>query len=106
MGPGSGQPAADCRRAVSAGGPRPLHDRWLLVLVKLVTPPLLPVALPWPDEPAPLPEPVAAATLVPAEVDVVPPEVEGGAEALSLPAPPAPAVPNAISGEMVLGTVW
>jgi bla regulator protein BlaR1 len=90
-----------CRR------PAVRHGLWLLVLLKLVTPPLLPLDLPWPAAPAPAAEPVVAATLIPAEVDAVSAEEEGGAaEMLSLPAPPTPVAPAAVSGEMVVGAVW
>src|SRR3954469_14172856 len=48
-----------CRR------PALVHSLWLLVLLKLLTPPLLPVPLPWPARPGPVPVPALDRAVVP-----------------------------------------
>src|SRR5579872_3655528 len=91
--------------AVAAGclGRRPAlaHGLWLLVLLKLVTPPLVPIALPWPAAPE-----TAEAATPPEMVAILPPPAEGPL-AEEGPAPevvgvnlepgPAPAIPDAAS---------
>jgi beta-lactamase regulating signal transducer with metallopeptidase domain len=76
------------------------HVLWLLVLVKLVTPPLVPFALPWPAEQVSVAAgegaPASAAPTeapVPVEGSAIPAEAPADVEEL----PPAPDVPVAVS---------
>src|SRR5262249_4957108 len=69
--------------------PALVHSLWLLVLLKLLTPPLLTVPLPWPAPPAPVPEKTAIET----EIDALCPADPGAGGALT-PGPPAPAAPD------------
>src|SRR5262249_5951014 len=83
------------------------HGLWLLVLLKLVTPPLLPVALPWPAAPPPVEGPAFTANFIPPEVDAPPADGDGGAaEPVPPPPPPAPIAPAAISAEALVAGVW
>jgi beta-lactamase regulating signal transducer with metallopeptidase domain len=74
--------------------PALLHSLWLLVLLKLVTPPLVRVPLPWPDDtplsPSSAPEPAAIAVH---EMDAPAVSVADVPEAQ--PAPPTAQVPEA-----------
>ncbi len=90
--------ARRCRPAVA-------HGLWLLVLLKLVTPPLLPVALPWPAGANPpaeegthaaQPPAAPAAAEAPAPAVERPPPTVGPVVIAEPPAPPAavePAIP-------------
>src|SRR5262249_25097817 len=90
-----------CRR------PAVRHGLWLLVLLKLVTPPLLPVALPWPVTPPPGEGPVLTANLIRPEVDAAPADGDGvAAETVPPPLPPVPVAPAALSAEMLVAVVW
>lgn len=97
------------------------HTLWVLVLLKLVTPPLVPFSLPWPEEE---PAPPVEERLIPAEGpaapapvdgDALPAEGEEGAAELREPdplPPSAPAVPwrrwaaAAWLGGAVLWAAW
>src|SRR5947209_9666503 len=81
--------------AAAAGwlGRRPalVHGLWLLVLLKLVTPPLLPVHVPWPAPPEPAPMPADDA--VPrVEVFVLSGGGAGPSDRTGTPAPPGAAL--------------
>jgi beta-lactamase regulating signal transducer with metallopeptidase domain len=108
-----------CRR------PALLHSLWLLVLLKLLTPPLVPVPLPWPGGSAPDAEPAAPEPAVrqavarPIEAPrPVPPqaaETASGtrsrrADAGAVPSPQTAAEPASAPTRpmwpVVLGTVW
>jgi beta-lactamase regulating signal transducer with metallopeptidase domain len=98
-----------CRRPAVA------HALWLLVLIKLVTPPLLSVSLPWPEERAQAhEEPLLAVTVeevpfedaeeafVEAPADFVPTEAIAPMEDI-----PTPEIPySAPSWQSVFGLVW
>jgi bla regulator protein blaR1 len=89
-----------CRR------PALVHGLWLLVLLKLVTPPLLPVGLPWPTTPGPTEEPVAASITLPM-ADALGADEDGGAVEALAPVDPLPqAPPGAGSWVMVAVAVW
>jgi beta-lactamase regulating signal transducer with metallopeptidase domain len=111
-----------CRPAVA-------HGLWLLVLLKLVTPPLLPLAVPWPSAAGPPREersPIAAAPAPPAAVEAPVAPAEGRpatvgpvviSESPSAPAapavaptPPAPSAPEApprrLPWEEALAAAW
>jgi beta-lactamase regulating signal transducer with metallopeptidase domain len=75
-----------CRRR-----PALAHGLWLLVLLKLLTPPLVDVRLPWPASPAPLPD----AAPEPAEASV-PEEIPQAEPIAVLPADPLPAADAAL----------
>ncbi len=101
-----------CRRR-----PAVVHGLWLLVLVKLVTPPLVAVAVPWPAEPPEsgdlsglvvLPEPAAPAAPPIAE-DEAPRGVAVLVDAVSEPEPPADAAgtePPSWRWDHVLCGLW
>jgi beta-lactamase regulating signal transducer with metallopeptidase domain len=95
-----------CRRPALA------HSLWLLVLLKLLTPPLWRVPLPWP---APVPEPTVAAPVLPvipgdgtAKVPELPPLLEADTgEPLESPSPVPPAiVPQPVLWKSVVLSVW
>jgi beta-lactamase regulating signal transducer with metallopeptidase domain len=104
-----------CRPAVA-------HGLWLLVLLKLVTPPLLPVALPWPsgvDPPSERISPAALAPAVPAPAPAGPPPpasvgpvvIAGPPSAPAVePATPAPSPPESpplrLPWQEALGAAW
>ena len=89
------------------------HTLWLLVLVKLVTPPLVPFSLAWPAVENPSPpvgEEVAVAPEWPADpgpVDPDPPPAEAKGEDVRLPEPPL-AEPAAapIPWHLWIGAAW
>jgi beta-lactamase regulating signal transducer with metallopeptidase domain len=91
-----------CRR------PAVLHALWLLVLLKLITPPLVPVTVAWPRTA----DVVTARTGSPVEISELPASREPAEtvrdEPLSEPEPDAlPPVPQAdVSGAAVLLTLW
>src|SRR5438067_2512125 len=71
-----------CRRPAVA------HGLWLLVLLKLVTPPLVPVPVPWPEPEEPA-TPITAAALPESPLPQAPALDPGPAPAvLALPVPP------------------
>src|SRR6266540_5408497 len=77
-----------CRRPALA------HVLWLLVLLKLLTPPLVELPVPWPGEAPPEAVPAAAPPTdseVPATFDPAEPEEEPGAPPRIAPTPHAPA---------------
>jgi beta-lactamase regulating signal transducer with metallopeptidase domain len=83
--------ACACRR------PALTHGLWVLVLLKLLTPSLVPVPLPWsiPDKPSPQPEAAPAELVLPAELAEPPrslphPAVMGEATLPVLPPTPEP----------------
>jgi beta-lactamase regulating signal transducer with metallopeptidase domain len=86
--------------AVGAVWRRPAlaHGLWLLVLLKLLTPPLVRVPVPWPA-PASAPEEAQAGAAEPAppeaneDAPAPPPELAGAQAAMPAPPPPAPAGP-------------
>jgi beta-lactamase regulating signal transducer with metallopeptidase domain len=71
-----------CRR------PAVLHALWLLVLVKLITPPLLRVPLPWP------PAPAAAARSVVIDQEIGRQQPDPRLLATDVPTPPTPDLPE------------
>ncbi|MGL4552668.1 MAG: hypothetical protein ACRC33_15955, partial [Gemmataceae bacterium] len=90
--------------------PAVAHALWLLVLIKLITPPLVRIDVPWPA-PAPAPEPVPAAQAeefrVPG-VELVEDDVLRFDEVAAAPAPdevPAP-VPAAAGWPLGLAGLW
>jgi bla regulator protein BlaR1 len=87
-----------CRR------PAVIHSLWLLVLLKLIAPPFLPISLPWQAaaEPRPIPMPVEQREGVGLPVTMeasldVPPREEVSR---------APSVPWSLSWRLVVGFVW
>ena len=76
----------------TARRPALAHRLWLLLLIKLVTPPLMPLTLPGPVDPPP-PQP-AAAPAESAEPSESPPGTIGGAPAAPKPGQPSPANPD------------
>ena len=65
--------------AAGLWGRRPAltHALWLLVFIKLITPPFFHVAIPWPDPPVQIEEPLAMGPLPveePAAAPLLPPE--------------------------------
>jgi beta-lactamase regulating signal transducer with metallopeptidase domain len=90
-----------CRR------PAVRHGLWLLVLVKLVTPPLFSVGLPWSAGPAPVEGPAPYEAIITSEPDAVPVEEDGSAAEAHLASSPAVlGPPTTVSGIAVLGVVW
>jgi beta-lactamase regulating signal transducer with metallopeptidase domain len=69
-----------CLSRPLARRPAILHCLWLLVLLKLVTPPLYEVPIPWPASSGPLERMGAAAVVIPTVVEALPtPEMTGDA---------------------------
>src|ERR687887_524383 len=87
------------------------HALWLLVLLKLITPPLVPLRLGWlspaegeqlPQAPSAIPEEV----LVPAHSAPAPPEEKAADPQSPDPAPPAHPPRPALGWKPVVLTVW
>src|SRR4051794_34762403 len=93
---------------VRLGRPAVAHALWLLVLLKLLTPPLIALPVPWPESRPPetdaLPAPPVAE--VPPSAAEPPPEPEPDVEAAELTRPEPPARPTLPAWQDVVGPVW